>query len=246
MSAPAVLVLQHVAVERAARIVTALESGAGAAIRTVAVYGGEPVPRSLDGIDALVVMGGPMGVYEADRHPFLHDERRLIELAIASSVPTLGICLGSQLVASALGAPVAPGPAKEIGWYEVSTRDAATQDPLFAGAPRGFTALHWHGDVFAPPAGAVSLARSARTEHQAFRWGDSTWGLLFHLEVDPAQVEAMVATFSDELAAAGIDPAAILDPAPRHLAALESLAASVFGSFARRVVAHHGRRREGR
>jgi GMP synthase (glutamine-hydrolysing) len=116
----------------------------------------------------------------------------------------LGVCLGSQLLAAALGAQVAPGPAKEIGWFTITPKPEAAADPLFGPLPAGFVALHWHGDVFELPGGVTSLASSAKTEHLAFRYGDRAYGILFHLEATPAHVQAMVGASGDELAGGGL------------------------------------------
>jgi len=234
-----VLVLQHVACEGPAAIGAALQRR-GLGLRAVRADAGDPVPERLDAA-ALVIMGGPMGVYEADRYPHLRDELRLIEDALQRQRPVLGVCLGSQLLAAALGARVYPSGGKEIGWHRMDLSDAAASDALFRAIPRSFTALAWHGDVFDLPAGAVHLASSALTERQAFRYGDDAYGLLFHLEVDQPQVAAMVAAFADELAAAAIPPASILDGAPRHLDTLGPLGAAVFDRFAARVAAHEQR-----
>lgn len=141
-----VLVLQHVACEGPSAIGDALQRR-GVPLRIVHAYAGEPIPATLAAEGALVVMGGPMGVYDADRYPHLRDELRLIEDALRRGRPVLGVCLGSQLLATALGARVYPSGGKEIGWYRVDLTDAATSDGLFHGVPRCFTALHWHGDV---------------------------------------------------------------------------------------------------
>ena len=151
-----------------------------------------------------------MGVYEADRYSHLRDELRLIEAALHAQVPIIGVCLGSQLLAAALGARVYPAPQKEIGWYDVYLREAARTDRLWRGVAPTFTPLHWHGDVFDLPAGAVALASSALTEHQAFRYGDGAYGLLFHLEMGRRQIAAMVETFRDEVVGAGVAPETIL------------------------------------
>ncbi len=129
-----------------------------------------------------------MGVYEAERYPFLSEEIAAIGETVRSGMPTVGVCLGSQLLA-ALGAAVEPNPVgKEIGWGYVHKRPAAATDPILRSFRAEETVLHWHGDVFDLPEGAVSLACSPMTPHQAFRWGSRAWGLLFHVEADPALV----------------------------------------------------------
>lgn len=227
---PSALVLQHVAVEGPGAIGAALRRR-GVALRTVRVFAGEPVPAALDA-DALVVMGGPMGVYEDDRHPHLRDELRLIEATLAAGRPILGTCLGSQLLATALGARVYPGGRKEIGWHDVELTAAAGDDALLRGIAPRFTPLHWHGDVFDLPAGAHRLACSALTPTQAYRHGSNAWGLLFHLELDRPQLDTWMAAFADELAGAGIAPAAITGDADARLAAATAIADTVFDRFA--------------
>jgi GMP synthase (glutamine-hydrolysing) len=228
---PNAIVLQHAAAEGPAAIGDALQRR-GIATRVVRVDRGEPVPAELADAGALVVMGGPMGVYEADRHPHLRDELRLIEDALRRGRPILGVCLGSQLLAAALGARVHPSGGKEIGWYRIDLTDAAAVDGLLHGAPRSFNGLCWHGDVFDLPAGAVRLASSALTEQQAFRYGATAYGLLFHLEMTAAQLAAMVTAFADELAGAGVAAADMLGGATHHLDALQQIGAPVFDRFA--------------
>jgi GMP synthase (glutamine-hydrolysing) len=227
MKPPTILALQHAAVELPSRAGDVIV-GAGAELQVVATHAGQPVPVSIGDHAGLLVMGGPMGVYEADRHPHLHAERALIEDALSRGVPVLGVCLGSQLLASVLGAHVRPGPRKEIGWYDVSLSPAAKADPLFGAAPRAFTALHWHGDIFDLPPGAVGLARSELTEHQAFSFGESAWGILFHLEVSSRQLDDMTSAFADELAQAGVSRDQIAAGWPTHGPSLEALGDLVF------------------
>jgi GMP synthase (glutamine-hydrolysing) len=228
---PRVLDLQHDAAEPPSAIATALDR-AGAELVVVRIDRNEPVPASLAGADGLIVLGGPMGVSEFNRYPNLRDEPHLIEEAVHNGLPLLGICLGSQLLATVLGAPVTTGDQKEIGWYPVTLEAAAADDRLFGGLPDAFTAFHWHGDVFALPAGAVALARSERTRFQAFRFGTAAYGLLFHLKVTPRQMDAMTAEFSNELVEAGQTVAILRDGATRFGEHLEDLAGVVFGRWA--------------
>ena len=138
--------------------------------------------------DLLVVLGGPIGAYEGELYPFLLDELRLIENRLASGKPVLGICLGSQLMASALGARVYPGTGKEIGWAPLSLTETGRASPL-APLGKGAPVLHWHGDTFDLPRGAVHLAATERYRHQAFAWARHGLALQFHLEVAAPALE---------------------------------------------------------
>jgi GMP synthase-like glutamine amidotransferase len=208
-----VLVLQHVAVEGPGRIAAALDR-AGRATRIARLDLGEPVPVGPAGLEGLVVMGGPMGVGDADEHPHLRGEMDLLADCVDVGLPVLGICLGSQLLAAALGAEVRPAGGIELGWLPVQLLPAAADDPLLGPLPDPFPALHWHGDVLDLPPGAVPLARSERTAVQAFRVGRAAYGLLFHLEAEPAQVAAMAEAFPPDVVAAGLTPGALLGSAP--------------------------------
>jgi len=228
---PKALAIQHVAAEPPGLVGAALWSE-GLALDVVRVDREEPVPKDADGLSALVVMGGPMGVADAGRLPHLVAEMRLIESALRLDVPVLGVCLGSQLLAHVLGSRVAPAGDLEVGWLPVWLTDGALGDPLLGGCPKRLTALHWHGDAFDLPAGAVHLARSERTAVQAFRHGRA-WGLLFHLEADAAQVRRMADEFPGDLARAGCDASTMMADAARELPASARLGLDVFGRFAR-------------
>lgn len=225
-----VLVIQHVAAEGPGRIEERLTL-AGERVDIVRVDRGEPIPESLEEHDALIVMGGPMGVYETDRYPHLTRELRLIEAAVIREAPVLGICLGSQLLAAALGARVYPAKQKEIGWFPVQLTEAAHHDALFRDGAQHFEPLHWHGDIFDLPKNAIPLARSALTEIQAFRYGTSAYGLLFHLEATGEQIHGMIDAFSNELSEAGVDAALFAEHTPAALRLLEPVAVHVLDRF---------------
>ena len=199
--------------------------------RPVRIDQGQAVPRALDGpLRGLWSWADRWASTRRIAIPHLRDELRLIEAALHAGVPIIGVCLGSQLLAAALGARVYPAPQKEIGWYDVYLRDSAHTDRLWQGVALTFTPLHWHGDVFDLPAGAVALASSALTEHQAFRYGDSAYGLLFHLEMGRRQIAAMVETFRDEVVGAGVAPETILADTARLPAASQRRSARSYSS----------------
>jgi len=225
------LAIQHVRCETLGTIGEAL-GAAAIPFEVIRTFEGQPVPNNMKGRNALIIMGGPMGVYEQDRHPFLRQEIRLIEEALRQDIPLLGICLGSQLLAAALGADVTRGKKKEIGWYPVTLGQAAASDPLWTGLGSSFMAYHWHGDVFDLPSGAVSLASSEMTPHQAFRYGRSAYGVLFHMEVTERIIEDMVKTFQDELQSAGLNGLGVVQQARKHLPRLGDLGKSVFTRWA--------------
>jgi GMP synthase (glutamine-hydrolysing) len=227
-------VLQHTACETLGTIADALQAEA-LAWQYVRIFEGKPVPRELGDAGGLIVMGGPMGVYEHQRYPHLKDELRLIEAALKAGMPVLGVCLGSQLLAAALGAGVTKAMRKEIGWYPVRLSEAASEDRLWSGVPREFMAMHWHGDVFDLPAGAVNLARSELTAHQVFRYGKSAYGLLFHLEMTETMIDAMAADFADELREAGGDASRLADQSADNCGRLQAIGEIVFGHWARLV-----------
>lgn len=236
MSSVAVLVVEHAPGERPYAIGDAL-TAAGLDTRVCRVgAGGDPVPERLDGVEALVVMGGPAAAYSDDGFPTRAAELSLLRAALAAGVPVLGVCLGAQLLALAAGGSAVPGTGAQIGWGEVRTRSAAARDPLFAGSPERLRVLHWHGDTMEPPPGATVLASCDRYPVQAFRVGGSAWGLQFHLEADAAAVDAFAAAFPAEAATAP----GLREDAPVELAALAPHRDRVFARFAALVAARSG------
>lgn len=169
--------------------------------------------------DLLVVLGGPVGVYEVEAYPFLDDERVILEARLSANHPTLGICLGAQQIAAALGAKVAPTGIKEIGFSELVLNDDARVGPLRH--LEGVSVLHWHGDAFEIPEGAVNLASTPLCATQAFARGSNVLGLQFHPEIDAcAGLERWLVGHASELSTAGIDPRTLRDQAVRYGPAL--------------------------
>jgi GMP synthase-like glutamine amidotransferase len=154
----------------------------------------------MEEVDLLVVMGGPMGVHDEDRFPWLATEKRFIEKAVSRGKAVLGICLGAQLIADVLGARVYPNRTREIGWFPVELTAAGRVSPLFSFLPDRMEVFHWHGDTFDLPAGAVHVARSEACTHQAFVYNEQIIGLQFHMESTLEGVEALIKNCSGELA----------------------------------------------
>ncbi len=226
-----VWVLQHTQPETLGTIQDALTAESITA-EYVRAFEGQPVPQRMGEAVGLVVMGGPMGVYEQAQYPYLIDEIHLIEDALKAGMPVIGVCLGSQLLASALGAEVVSSGRKEIGWHTVTLADGASTDPLLAGVPPSFTGFHWHGDVFDLPRDAVSLASSGMTAHQAFRYGNKAYGFLFHMEVTAEVIGGMVAAFTDEMVEAGVTQAEVTSDITERLPRLHEVGNTVFSRWA--------------
>ena len=228
-----VRVIQHMAGEGPGLIAVALERQS-IAIETTRVDLGEPVPADLGDAVGLVVLGGTMGVYEADQFPHLRDELRLIEATMRAGAPVLGVCLGSQLLAAALGARVAPAPTKEIGWFTVTPKPAAAADPAVRPAARELRdpALARRRVRAARGVGATSLASSVKTEHQAFRHGDRSYGILFHLEATAPEVQAMDDASLKELADAGVSTAELFAETGRWADAAAAIGVPLFERWA--------------
>ena len=187
--------LQHVPFEGLGSIEAWLQD-AGYEITSTQLYNSEDFPRVED-IDLLVVMGGPMSVNDEQDYPWLVEEKKFIKNAIDTGKPTLGICLGAQLVANSMGGEVFPNSVKEIGWFPIqaakSERDAVFQ------FPEEIEVFHWHGETFSLPQGAVQIARSKGCKNQAFQIGVNVIGLQFHLETTSDSAQAIVDNCRNEL-----------------------------------------------
>jgi len=208
---------------------------AGFVSERVRVYRGESPPRSALGYSALIVLGGPMGVYEEESYPFIKDELKLLESALRDRVPTLGVCLGAQLLARAAGAGVYKGPGKEIGFYKVALTDEGAADRLLLGLPGALEVFQWHGDTFDVPAGAVNLAGSELFPNQLIRVGANAYGVQFHLEVDFKMVSDWLKINAGEVAALDgqVDPDEIIRQAPERLKGIQNNGATFVRRFLR-------------
>jgi GMP synthase-like glutamine amidotransferase len=212
------LVLQHIACEPPGVFEDVLDER-GVELHRVELDEGEPLPDWRD-FDAIVAMGGPMSVNDEAELPWLVDEKRLIAQAVRSGTPFWGVCLGVQLLAASLGAPVYAGPELEVGLLPVELTDEGRADPVFGAFDDGLVTLQWHGDTFDLPDGAVRLASSPMYANQAFRF-DRAYGAQFHLEVSAemarewAEVPEYVSALERTLGAEG---------APAFLSSIEERA----------------------
>ena len=235
-----VRVLQHAPHEGAGAI-GAWAEARGHDVATLHAYRGDALPP-VDGAELLVVLGGAYGVDDLPRLAWLRDELSLVERAVARGTPVLGVCLGAQLVAHALGAPVRRAAEREIGWLpveRVAPREAA---PLLAAFPDRIDVFHWHGDEFDPPPGATCAFRSAACACQAFTWGDRVVAIQFHPEMTHAAARALAEHDAADLAPGGryvqdaaamlADPARYERPWPALHATLDALAARALAARA--------------
>jgi GMP synthase (glutamine-hydrolysing) len=181
--------------------------------------------------DLLIVLGGPIGIYEVGRYPFLKQEFAAIEGALKRKVPLIGICLGAQAIAAVLGCRVYPGREKEIGWGLISLSVEGRASPLSALSECSYRVLHWHGDTFDLPSGATRLAETAITPNQAFAYGPKVLALQFHVEPRARELERWLIGHTMELAAAGIDLAALRADTERLGPGLERAGVKLFGDW---------------
>jgi GMP synthase (glutamine-hydrolysing) len=228
------LVFQHVAAEPLGTLHERIRAR-GHRIRFHNFHRAPEAQPSLDRYRGLIVLGGPMNVMDQQQHPHLTTELKAIEMALKQGKPVLGICLGAQLLAHVLGAPIRRHSQHEIGWYDLHTTDAGRSDPVLGGLGERAPVFQWHGCTFDLPAGAVQLARTETCEQQAFRWSDKAYGFQFHMEADAALIERwlQIPAYREELAAAGLghDAEAIRAATSTMLARMQPLAEDAFNRF---------------
>ena len=188
--------LQHVPFEGLGLIAEWIESH-NHTVEVTRLYLGETLPDPAS-IDILIIMGGPMGIYDEEEYPWLADEKQFIRGAIEKKKTILGICLGAQLLADCLGGTVRSNREKEIGWFSI-TRNSVVKSPIDDLLPNEFSVLHWHGDTFSLPPGATQLYGSAACSNQAFICQNRFLGLQFHLEIDEKALQLLIENCSEEL-----------------------------------------------
>ncbi len=225
-----VLVIQHVACEGLGGLEGAFHRE-GMLLDVVNLWRGQELPKTIHNYGGLVILGGPMNVYEESQYPFLRDEGDLISEAISKGTPALGICLGAQLIAKACGARVTSGARKEIGWHDLFLTPDGEGDRIFSHFPRKFKVFQWHGDTFEIPRGATHLAASDLFPHQAFRYYNA-YALQFHLEVDEGMIQAWLQENAAELASLPyIQPDHVLADTQANIAGLHQIAEGFYEQF---------------
>jgi GMP synthase-like glutamine amidotransferase len=198
---------------------------AGVQLDVLEPWNGDVLPARVTDHDALVVMGGPQQAYDDSSAPWLRQTKELIRTAVIDGLPVLGVCLGGQLLAEAMGGRVAPGAdGPELGARLVSKRDAAVDDPVFSDIPLSPVVVQWHWDAITElPPGAVLLAASPRYPHQAFRVGANAYGLQFHIETPPDMVRGWAVADAEGVRAAGLDPERVAEGAVAVLPEIEEV-----------------------
>ncbi|HRO26297.1 MAG TPA: gamma-glutamyl-gamma-aminobutyrate hydrolase family protein [Luteimonas sp.] len=231
---PRILVFQHVAAEPLGTL-DPLIRNRGHRIRFVNFEREPEAVPNIDRYQGLIVLGGPMNVEDQSERPHLRTELQVIERMLDQDKPVLGICLGAQLLAHVLGAPVKRHEQGEIGWYPVRPTEQGREDRVLAPLGEAAPVFQWHGQHFEIPDSATHLARSDICEQQAFRWGDRAYGFQFHLEMDQPLIERWLAkpAYRRQLAElAGVqDEATIRAETARHIAGMQAQADAVFNNF---------------
>ncbi len=220
----AILVVKHVEQEGPGVLAKSFEN-AGWELVTVELGRGDALPDKLDDFAAVLLLGGPMNVYEEEAYPFLKREDSFIKEVLREEIPFLGICLGAQLLAKACGAPVLKAAQKEVGWYSVELTKKGRQDRLFRQCRGPLTVFQWHEDTFEVPEEGTLLATSEVVRNQAFRVGSCAYGLQFHVEVSEDMVRTWLRDEKD------IDGGKILGDGDTFKEAFEQQAAAIFRNF---------------
>ena len=179
--------------------------------------------------DLVLVLGGPIGIYETERYPFLKDELALIEKLVETGTPVVGICLGAQALAAVLAARVYPGPKAELGWDTLTLTDEGKTSPL--GVLENLHILNWHGDTFDIPTGATRLASTALTPNQAFSYGPKVLALQFHVELPERDIERWLIGHTLELAKHNVDLAQMRSETARYAPAVNEASRTMFNSW---------------
>ena len=227
-----VLFIQHGDVDKPGLLADALAAEGGELVIRHP-YIGDKIPADLVGYDALALGGGGQSAYQVAEFPYLEEECELVRKAILADKPVLGLCLGAQLIAKALGAEVYRAEQKELGFFPVTMSVSAASDRLLSAWPSQISPTHWHGDVFDLPGGAECMASSALTTNQAFRYGRATYAFQFHLEMTPALFEELVDDAAGDLIALGVDLVTLKKEAFRVLPSLRDTAVEFFKAWAK-------------
>jgi GMP synthase (glutamine-hydrolysing) len=202
---PSALILQHTAQERGGLFEVVLDEQ-GWDPQILPLFEGAAFPPSAEGFDLILSLGGPMSANQEEIYPFLKQETSFLYQALKLGQPVLGVCLGAQLMARALGARVYPGPHKEIGWYWLNQTPAGRADPLFSLLDPYFLVFQWHGETFDLPPETVCLAGNTAYPHQAFRFGPRAYGIQFHLELDLPLLISWLSAWEGEIKEARPQP----------------------------------------
>ncbi len=197
-----ILFIKHIGIEGPGTFGSFLDDK-GIGYETVDVFDGAALPEDPAKYGAIVILGGPMNVYEEDAHPYLKDDDRFIKDCFRIGKPMLGLCLGAQLISKASGAKVGRNHEKEIGWFDVELTEDGVNDPLFKGFDKTIEVFQWHGDTFDIPENGAHLASSPLCANQAFRYNENAYGLQFHLEVTNDMVVEWLDAYDDEVKSMG-------------------------------------------
>ncbi len=231
-----VFALQHIACEGLG-ILEEIFQNLEIDYRYIRLDQGEALPSEEDiAQNALVILGGPMNVYEEDIYPCLKEETELVRYGLSAGVPMIGVCLGAQMIAKAAGAKVYAGQTKEIGWYPVDLEPAAAKDPLFSLLDSDTKVFQWHGDTFDLPAGAVNLASSNLFPHQAFCLNGNVYALQFHLEVNETMILDWVWEYREEIKSEEIDFKKLYKDTDDEIDNLNDLGNKIFTTFSKRFL----------